>query len=150
MDEVETLVKKYLARGNMMQVATANRRQPWVCTVYYVEDDELNLYWLSLPERRHSQEIEKNSKAAVAVPIKFDKPVVGLQAQGVAEVVADHKLIEQVMVRYVKRYNTGRDFYDNFMAGKNQHKMYKFVPDAYYLFDEVTFGDGVKRELKLR
>ena len=134
----------------MMQVATVHRRQPWVCTVYYVEDDELNLYWLSLPERRHSQEIAKHNKVAVAVPIKFDKPVVGLQAEGVAEEVKSHKLIEQVMVRYVKRYNTGRDFYDNFMAGKNQHKMYKFTPSAYYLFDEVTFGDGVKRELELK
>jgi uncharacterized protein YhbP (UPF0306 family) len=113
--------------------------QPWICTVYFVEDDDLNLYWLSLPARRHSQEIARHNKIAVAAPIKFDKPVIGIQAQGKAEAVADKEIIANIMRRYVERYGSGQQFYDNFVAGRNQHVLFKFAPSTFVLFDEVNF-----------
>ena len=143
------LIRSYLPRGRMMQIATVADGQPWICTVYYVEDDDMNLYWLSLPTRRHSQEIAKNNKIAVAVPVKFDKPVVGIQAEGTAEAVADKAVIAAVMQRYVERYNSGQQFYDNFVAGKNQHVLFKFTPASYVLFDEVNFPDDGRREVAL-
>lgn len=143
------LIRSYLPKGRMMQVATAHNRQPWVCTVYYVEDDDLNLYWLSLPTRRHSQEIAKNNKIAITVPIKFDKPVVGIQAEGEAVAVADKELIASVMQRYTERYNSGKQFYDNFVTGKNQHVLFKFTPTAYVLFDEVNFPEDGRKEIPL-
>jgi uncharacterized protein YhbP (UPF0306 family) len=85
--QIDILIKKYLSKSRMMQIATVDNGQPWICTVYYVEDEDLNLYWLSLPTRRHSQEIEKHNKIAIAVPVKFDKPVVGIQAEGTAEAI---------------------------------------------------------------
>jgi uncharacterized protein YhbP (UPF0306 family) len=143
------LVRQYLPRGRMMQIATASGDQPWICTVYFVEDDDLNLYWLSFPTRRHSQEIAAHSKVAVAVPIKFDKPVIGIQAEGVAEPVTDKQVVADVMRRYVERYNSGGQFYDLFVAGKNQHVMYKFTPSKYVLFDEVTFPGDARKEISL-
>ncbi len=129
-----------------MQIATVNGDQPWICTVYFVEDEELNLYWLSWPSRRHSQEIALNSKIAVAVPIKFDKPVIGIQAQGTASIVTDKTVVADIMRRYVERYNTGRQFYDRFVAGQNEHVMYRFTPSSFVLFDEVTFAEGDGRK----
>jgi uncharacterized protein YhbP (UPF0306 family) len=143
------LIRSYLPTGRMMQVATVHDDQPWICTVYFVEDDDLNLYWLSLPSRRHSLEIAKHNKIAVAVPIKFDKPVIGIQAEGTAVAVADKELIADVMQRYVERYNSGKQFYDNFVAGKNQHVLFKFTPKKYVLFDEVSFPDDGRKEISL-
>lgn len=148
MDPLE-LIRQYLPKGRMMQVATVSGDQPWICTVYFVEDDDLNLYWLSLPTRRHSQEIAAHSKVAVAVPIKFDKPVTGIQAEGVAEPVTDKQTIADIMRRYVDRYNSGQQFYDLFVAGQNQHVLYKFTPSKYVLFDEVTFPDDGRKEINL-
>lgn len=148
MDPLE-LIRQYLPKGRMMQVATVGGDQPWICTVYFVEDDDLNLYWLSLPTRRHSQEIAAHSKVAVAVPIKFDKPVTGIQAEGVAEPVTDKQTIADIMRRYVDRYNSGQQFYDLFVAGQNQHVLYKFTPSKYVLFDEVTFPDDGRKEINL-
>ena len=143
------MVKKYLARGRMMQIATVDGDQPWVCTVYYVEDEKQNLYWLSLPSRRHSREIAKHSKVAVALPIKFDKnPIIGIQAEGTAGVVTEADEVAKVMKKYVQKYNAGKDFYENFVAGKNQHHLYKFTPSQYYLFDETSFSDGQKHAWK--
>lgn len=148
MDPLE-LIRQYLPKGRMMQIATVSGDQPWICTVYFVEDDDLNLYWLSLPTRRHSQEIAAHSKVAVAVPIKFDKPVTGIQAEGVAEPVTDKQTIADIMRRYVDRYNSGQQFYDLFVAGQNQHVLYKFTPSKYVLFDEVTFPDDGRKEINL-
>lgn len=126
-----------------MQLATVTGGQPWICTVYYVTDDQLNFYWLSFPSRRHSREIEQNNKVAVTIPVKFDQPVIGLQAEGTAEIVSDPLQIEKVMAKYTEKYNTGKDFYANFKAGKNKHQMYRFIASHIVLFDEVNFpGDS--------
>ncbi len=143
------LIRRYLPHGRIMQLATVQDGQPWVCTVYYVEDDDLNLYWLSLPTRRHSQEIAKHNKVAVTVPLKFDKPTIGIQAEGDAEAVADKELIAEVMQRYVQRHDAGRQFYERFIAGENQHVLFKFTPKSYVLFDEVDFPDNGRQEATL-
>lgn len=132
------LAMKYLEEGYVMQLATVSNCKPWICTVYYVADDAGNLYWLSLPSRRHSQEIASGSAVAVAVAVKLDQPVVGLQAEGRAELVTDLETIKQVMKKYVAKYNTGHSYYKNYMAGTDKHKMYKFTPKQYTLFDELN------------
>lgn len=144
------LIRGYLQDARMMQIATVEGSQPWICTVYFAPDDALNLYWLSLPSRRHSQDIASGSKVAVAIPVKFDKPVIGIQAEGAAHEVTEPGDIANVMQKYVGRYNSGQEFYDNFVAGKNKHKLYKFTPRKFVLFDEVTFpvGQG-RKELSL-
>lgn len=148
MDKKDPLefVRQYLPGARMMQIATVKGAQPWVCTVYFVEGDDLGLYWLSLPTRRHSQEIQEGSKVAVAVPIKFDKPVVGIQAEGIAQEVTDPEVVKSIIPKYVERHKVGADFYDNFIAGKNQHRLYKFTPQKVVLFDEVTFPVGQGRK----
>lgn len=136
--EVSELVKKYLREGLVMQLATVRGDQPWVCSVYYVSDDQLNIYWLSLPTRRHSQEISTHNKAAITIAVKFDQPVIGLQAEGLVGVVTDPEQIAKLMKLYIKRYNAGQDFYDNFILDKNKHLMYRFKPKKFILFDELN------------
>jgi len=139
---------KHLGSAKLLQVATAADDRPWICTVYFVHDDELNLYWLSWPERRHSQEISKNYRVAVAVAIKHDAPVIGIQAEGRAEMVNDEATIKKVMHIYVDKHNVGKDFVKKYEAGTNHHQLYKFTPQKYVLFDEQNFsGDQARQEL---
>jgi uncharacterized protein YhbP (UPF0306 family) len=144
--DVNKLIKQHLAGGRMMQIATVSGDQPWICTVYYVEDEQLNLYWLSFPSRRHSQEIADHGKVAVAVPIKFDKPVIGVQAEGLAMAVTDKAVVGKTMKLYSERHNSGHNFYDSFIAGANEHVLYKFTPCKMFLFDEVNFPGGQRQE----
>lgn len=144
----EELIKKYLPQGTVVQLATVTDGQPWVCALYYVVNERLNIYWLSFPTRRHSREISRNSKVAVTVPIKLDKPVIGVQAEGIAEEVTDTQEIEKIMQFYISKYNSGKDFLTNFRAGKNQHIMYKFTPTNFVLFDEVNFSEDGRQEWK--
>ena len=135
------LLNEYIGQGKLMQLATVRDAKPWICTVYFVADAELNLYWLSFPERRHSLDIAKNAEVAIAIAIKHDKPVIGVQGEGNAEIVTDKTVVKLMIEQYVAKYDVGQKFYANFMHGTNKHVMYKFTPTNYVLFDEVNFPD---------
>lgn len=140
----------YLRDAKLMQVATVSNGGPWICTVYFVADDNLNLYWLSLPTRRHSQDIAVDNNVAIAIAIKPDLPVIGIQAEGAVAIVSEAKIVEKVMVQYVEKYNSGKDFYKNFIEGTNQHQMYKFTADSMILFDEKSFPDNPRQIVAIK
>jgi uncharacterized protein YhbP (UPF0306 family) len=138
--DIAQLITEYLGQSRMMQLATVRGDQPWNCTVGYVADDHQCLYWLSLPTRRHSQEITAHDRVAVAIPIKFDKrPLVGIQAEGRAEAITDNALLPPLIKLYMDRFHRDQQFYDDFLAGKNQQLLYRFTPERFALFDEVNF-----------
>lgn len=141
------LLKDYLTSARLVQIATASDGRPWVCTVYFVVDNELNLYWLSYPARRHSQEIEQNSQVAAAVVVKADQPVVGVQLEGRVSVVSEGEVVKEVMGHYIRKYDAGKDFYNHFIHGTNKHHLYKCTPNKVYLFDEVNFPEGERSEV---
>ena len=51
----------------LMTLATVNGDKPWVCSVYYVVDDDLNLYFISPPDAEHSTHIKENQNVACAI-----------------------------------------------------------------------------------
>lgn len=133
---------EFLALSSVMQLATSHDNKPWISTVYYVADTERNIYWLSLPERRHSQEITLNTNVAVAIAIKQDLPVIGIQAEGTVTIVEDAALVESVLATYTAKYDgAGKEFHTRFAEGKNKHQLYKLTPNQLVLFDEVHFKD---------
>lgn len=147
--KAEDLIRKYLQIIEMMQVATLSGDQPWICTLYFVADEKQNLYWISSPNRRHSKEIANHSKVAVAVPVKFSgHPVVGLQIEGEASEVDDKDEIARAMRLYTDKFNTGEDFYNDFLAGKDSHKLYGVKSSTIVLFDEENFPDNSRQEWK--
>lgn len=147
MKTVEKLIRQYIANDEtrVMQLATVDGNQPWICTVWFVADDDLNLYWLSFPTRRHSQEIDKNAKVAAAIVIKDDMPTIGLQIEGKAVVVTEAAEVKKIMEKYVKKFHEGELFYDRFLAGSNKHVLYRLEPRVIALIDDAQFPDaGIK------
>ncbi len=142
------IASKYLADSKTMQLATVAGNQPWISTVYFVADERMNLYWLSWPSRRHSLEISQNNKAAIAIAIKLDQPVIGLQAEGTVSIVEDSEEVAKVMKLYTAKYGSGQKFYKNFITNRNQHNMYKFIAKKFVLFDEVNFPDDSPLEIE--
>jgi ribonuclease HI len=139
----EEYIDEFLALGQVMQLATSNDNNPWISTVYYVADSERNIYWLSLPERRHSKEVVNNPQVAIAIAIKQDLPVIGIQAAGSVEIVSNSAVVETILASYVKKYDgAGKEFHQRFVDGKNKHQLYKLTPDLLALFDEVHFKEN--------
>lgn len=133
-------------RHKVMQIATSSHGQPWVCSVYFVLY-EGNFYWLSLPDRRHSKELEENSKAALAIALKQTIPVTGLQAEGEVQKVNKLTEVEGVLAAYVKKYDQGRQFITRFKAGENRHTLYRFTPTNIVVFDETIPADQPYRTI---
>ncbi len=134
--------------AKVMQLATLRGNQPWICTVYFVVKGG-KFYWLSFPERRHSQEIADSANAAVAIAIQQDVPVIGLQAEGEARIVRDITEAESVLGLYVAKYGKGREFIDHLKRGTNHHELYCLVPSKIMLFDERTSGGVPYRQIDL-
>ncbi len=148
--EVPELVKKYLSQSQVMQLATASGDQPWVCNVHFVPGEKHTLYWMSKPNRRHSQEINKNSKAAAAIAVKSpEHPVIGLQIEGEGQEVTDPEEIKAAMKLFSDRYKVSQEFYESIINGTASDRLYKIVPKVIVLFDEENFPDNPRQELKM-
>ena len=94
------LIKQYLEDAKLMQLATSIDNQPWVCSVWYAADKDLNIYFFSSTTRRHSEELLKNNKisAAIVLPQTPEDASRGLQLQGTVEILSSKKRDNQSYV----------------------------------------------------
>ncbi len=131
-----------------MQLATSVNNQPWNCNVYYLVDDEINLYWASLPTRRHSREIAKNPKVAAAIVVnnQIGQPVIGVQVEGRVEIVNDADQIKPIALKYAERFKRTKEWVNDFTSSKTEHKLYRLRPSLFVLFDETNFKDQPRQE----
>lgn len=90
MDISKKLIGDYLKTQRLMSLATYGA-YPWIASVYYVHDDELNLYFLSKPWREHCEALKVNNKVAVSIADSsqpIHKTQKGLQLWGEASEVS--------------------------------------------------------------
>lgn len=148
--DVKQLITDYLQEARLMQVATAKDNQPWVCTVHFAYDEHFNLYWISLPSTRHSQEIMANEKVAgtIVLPhIPGQKPR-GIQFQGIAQ-KAEGDAMQKAMDVYAARMGMNDERKKNILSGEDGHVPYVIKPTLFVLFDTVNFPDNPRQELAL-
>jgi uncharacterized protein YhbP (UPF0306 family) len=55
----------YIKKHKLMALAT-NGEHPWICWVFFIIDDDFNLYFIS-PESQHTKDININSEVACAI-----------------------------------------------------------------------------------
>lgn len=147
--DLRTLIVEYMEKTWMLQVATAKNNQPWVCTVHYAFDDELNLYWISKPSTRHSQEVQENEKVAGAIvlPHALGDKVRGLQIEGTATAVTDPDEIRTALNHYSRRFGMSEERVNAIVNGTDGHNCYKLSPSLLVLFDTLNFPDNPRQEL---
>lgn len=153
MKNVKKLISEYLRDAKLMQVATVQNNKPWVATVWYVNDKDWNLYFISRRSRRHSQELQKNPNVAGTIVMPHVKgsgeKVRGLQFDGsAAEAKGD--LLKKAKKLYGEKYPQAEDISlkklqdPNFIA-----TFYVIKPSTLILFDEINFPEDPRQELKL-
>lgn len=143
---IQSLVQKYLSEAEIFQLATSKGAQPWICNLHFIADEQSNVYWISKTTRRHSEEIASNPNAAITIAVKTDRPLIGLQAEGTAEIVTDTAHVGTIMDTYMQRHGTDKAFVDTIVDGTNEHKLYAFHPKHFSLFDQVNFSDQPSQE----
>ena len=135
------IIWQYLNEQHVMQLATSREGKPWCASVYYISDDMGNLYWASIPSRRHSLEIIENDRVAAAISVisDIDQKVAGIQIEGIAHRVAAAEDIRPIATKYAKKFNRTEQWVEDFSKGKTEHCLYALRPDRYVLFDEFNF-----------
>mgnify|MGYP001951245733 CR=1 FL=1 len=132
-----------------MQLATIGADgKPWLCNVYFVTDEDNNIYWTSAREkRRHSKEIHDNPNAAVTIVHDSERKQ-ALQITGQASEVplADPARVDAL---YSSKYGD-KDRLSEVMADLPEGRAYWVVkPDSIFFWDEVNFPDTPKQQYPL-
>lgn len=148
MAELRKLIEEYLNSAKLMQLSTSVNNQPWVCSVWYGFDQDLNIYWFSSITRRHSQELKINNQVAGAIVLPHqptDSPR-GLQFEGTAT-----ELIEASDTALARGYYQDRIFnaatIDELINNPQKpHKFYRLTPAKFVLFDVTNFPDNPRQE----
>lgn len=146
----ESLVLKFLAENKLMAVATYGNF-PWIASVYYTFDKNLNLYFLSDPATLHAQQILKNSKVAVSIANSsqnINKPKRGLQLSGIAQQIFGLEKIKHAL----DLWKTNLGVVNSKLTYKAvTGSMFKITPKRIKLFDQELFKveDGKEPVLEL-
>ncbi|MEK7105510.1 MAG: pyridoxamine 5'-phosphate oxidase family protein [Patescibacteria group bacterium] len=137
MEDVRKLIEEALEKGYLMSLATVDGAGPWASLVVFIYDKDFNLYWLSLPTRRHSIAIEADPRAAATITSvsKRDDEKIGLQVQGHAERVqnVDPSVVEAYGRRMQKTSIDGQIFAPG-------QAWYVFRPKKIDLIHQPLFG----------
>lgn len=147
---VEQTIRQYIAQVVHMSLATCVDNSPWVCEVHFAYDDNLNLYFRSLPSRRHSQEIAQNPKVAGNIITQhfLEQPGVrGVYFEGTAKLLKPGDEQNQAYETLSKRLNAGPEFLEE-AKNPDGHQFYKITVDTFYLFDTYKSKPAQKYELK--
>lgn len=135
----------YLKSQKLTTLATCGDR-PWVATVYYVIDNDLNLYLLTSPKTEHGQNIAQNDQVACNI---FDShqqvtdKKVGIQIQGTASVVNAVQKIKWLLKMW-HEINPGKEGILNYQNMKDKvidAKVYKVTPSRIKFFNEELYPE---------
>lgn len=153
MNDLRDRIKNHLQTARVMQLATSVNNKPWVCNVHFYSDDDLNIYWCSLPTRRHSQEIEQNPHAAITIKIHEDttaeKYIIGLSAEGNVKKITDDDM-KKIGVSYIKKLEKDENLIEEILSGKRSDTFYCLTPTNFVLFDTKNFLKDPRQEYASR
>lgn len=143
----QNVIVSYLDEAKVMQLATSSNNQPWCATVYFAHDNAHNLYWISLPDSRHSRDIESNAfvSGAITRVTDYGEPLRGLQFEGTAQQITDPGHIKQFAEAYAERYNR-YSLPDEILQNSTPYRLYQIQPTLFVLFDQERFPDQPHQE----
>lgn len=142
----------YLNSQRLMTLATSNKK-PWVATVYFVTDKDLNLYFVSSPQSKHCQDIDKNNKVACAIAdshIPNSGEKVGIQLQGIASQIKGWEKTK-VFLKMWHKANPGAEKINikNMQTGAVTSRVYRIKPTYIKFMNKKIFGDDIYGKFEL-
>jgi len=147
------LIKEYIQSQYQMVIATTGDH-PWIATVYYSFDDELNLYFLSNPATIHCQQILQNPQVAVSIadsPQPANAKKIGVQIYGLAEQISGEKKITHALNLWRKSLNVTSDAYTykGMMSKLIDGRMYMVTPKKIKFFNQELWEEGEEPLIEL-
>ncbi len=138
MNDLLILTCETLDASYLMSLGVSDEQGVWVADVIFVCDDDLNVYWMSTVDRRHSVAIESNPNVAAAITATMQpgEPDRGVQMSGVAEMT--DSVPREVILRYFHKRNKPEPAEDFVVS--EEHQWYVLRPTRIELIDQARFG----------
>lgn len=151
----ETLlsIKKYLSTHIQFALAT-NGDHPWIATMYYGIDDDLNIYFLTSPDTIHAQALKQNPLVSAVIadsPQKPDSKKIGIQLYGSAGEIEGEEAIKagfEIWCRVLK-VSDPKYSYDGIKSGDLHYRLYKLVPKKIKYYNEELWDEGDEKIIDL-
>ena len=119
------IIRAFLETQSTMALATVNaERLPQIAPLFFVADDQLNLYWLSAMQSRHSINLTAQQQVSATIyPSVWQwNDIVGVQIEGQAEAISDDRMREQIMNLYLRKFQLPPEF-DALIAGSTLYRL---------------------------
>lgn len=147
-EKVKSLVQEILSTVKQMVISTCKDNKSWSATVLFAFDDNLNLYFFSAENRRHSREISENPSVSGAISREHTKGLKepshrGVQFQGECK-LAKADEVKNAYNLFKKRFPEITEFHKIEDAPK---ELYKIEVSNFVLFDTQNFPKNPRKEL---
>ena len=153
-DLLKRQVLSYLEVHNTMTLGTCLGDVPWAATVFYASDD-LHLYFFSVPDSRHCQNLAANPRVAVTVQEDYHdwQKIKGIQLEGTAILVDSIIEKAKAMAVYARKYPEVIKLFTNpasglFYKAFLKVKFYCVIPEKLFFIDNEQ-GFGKRQELAI-
>lgn len=136
--DLKARVVEVLKNAHLMSLATVDSTGPWVADVIFVFDDDVNIYWMSDPDCRHSKALLRDARVAGSITVsdKSKQPNLGIQFEGRAEKL-DGSRYDLGVLHYAKRGRVAPSEDEDVLQGDS---WYILKPLKIRLIDEEHFG----------
>ena len=147
-NKVKNLIEEILGSVKQMVLCTSKSNKPWSATVLFVADKDLNIYFFSTPNRRHSKEISENTFVSGAIYREHTKGLAEQSHRGI-QFEGECRLVKTAEVRdayelFQNRFPEIVKFHEMKNATK---EMYKIKVKNFVLFDTLNFKANPRQEL---
>jgi uncharacterized protein YhbP (UPF0306 family) len=153
-DELKQQVLSYLEMHNTMTLGTCSGDVPWAATVFYASDD-LRLYFFSVPDSRHCQNLAANPRVAVTIQEDYHdwRKIKGIQLEGTVTLVDSVVEKAKALAVYARKYPEVIKLFTNpasglFYKAFLKVKFYCVVPQVLFYIDNEQ-GFGKRQELAI-
>jgi uncharacterized protein YhbP (UPF0306 family) len=151
-DELRREILNYLQTHNTMTLATSADDTPWAATVFYASE-ELKLYFFSVPDSRHCQNLAANPRVAVTIQEDYKdwREIKGIQLEGTVAPVDSIIEKAKAMAVYAQKYPAVIQLFTNpasgvFYKAFLKVKFYCVSPAKVFYIDNAQ-GFGKRQEL---
>jgi len=153
-DPLKQQILDYLETHNTMTLATCSGDVPWAATVFYGSND-LRLYFFSVPDSRHCQNLAVNSRVAVTIQEDYRdwRKIKGIQLEGTVAAVDGLGEKAKAMAVYARKYPEIIKLFTNPASGLFYQaflkvKFYCIIPERLFFIDNEQ-GFGKRQELAI-
>jgi uncharacterized protein YhbP (UPF0306 family) len=153
-DSLKNQVIHYLQTHNTMTLATCANEVPWAATVFYASE-EWKLYFFSVPQSRHCQNLSFNPRVAVTIQEDYKdwRRIKGIQLEGKGLLLDTTLDKTKAMTVYARKYPEVIKLFTTpgsgvFYRAFLKVKFYCVVPEKMYFIDNEQ-GFGKRQELDL-